>query len=102
MTTFCFAKVVTSYAAQRFMPTVTSGVELGKVSFAISMIITMMIHDFIINIACGLPLRFLLQKQPDNNDTILIVRIRVIPMTVPRTTGMITHTKIIKTLMAQN
>ena len=35
MTTFCFAKVVTSYAAQRFMPTVTSGVELGNVSFAI-------------------------------------------------------------------
>jgi hypothetical protein len=39
MTTFCLAKVVTSYAAQRFMPTVTSGMELGNVSFAVVIIL---------------------------------------------------------------
>ena len=36
MTTFCLAKVVISYAAQRFMPTVTSEVELANVLLAIT------------------------------------------------------------------
>ena len=36
MTTFCLAKVVISYAAQRFMPTITSGVELGNVLLAVT------------------------------------------------------------------